>query len=94
MKRLLAISITLLAVSAGQSAADTVDARCDIYPAGGEQAAQMMPCTFSQRQGYVTISRNDGVVHELSPVGDTPGNFEDRKTDGLFSDRAALATRA
>ena len=38
----------------------------------------MIPCVFSQRQGYVTITRDDGVIHDLSPVGDVPGNFKDQ----------------
>lgn len=32
---------------------------------------------FSQRQGFVTIVRANGTRHELMPVGDTPGAFED-----------------
>ena len=58
--------------------ADSTDARCDIYPRGSDHASRMILCTFSQRQGYITISRDDGVVHDLSPVGDQPGNFRDQ----------------
>ena len=58
--------------------ADSTDARCDIYPAGSDHTDKMIPCTFSQRQGYVTIAREDGVIHDLSPVGDAPGNFRDQ----------------
>jgi hypothetical protein len=71
----------LAAIAIGLSTAgahgDTVDARCDVYPAGEDRASAMLPCSFSQRQGYVTITRADGVVHELSPTGDIPGNFVD-----------------
>ncbi len=67
----------LLAIASLQSAADSTEARCDIYPAGEDHASAMLACTFSQRQGYVTITREDGVVHDLSPAGDTPGNFTD-----------------
>jgi len=59
--------------------ADTTDARCDIYPAGSDHASKMIACTFSQRQGYVVITREDGVTHDLSPAGDTPGNFRDQQ---------------
>lgn len=72
----LCIAFVLAGASVG-ARADTVDARCDIYPAGEDHAAAMVPCRFSQRQGYVTITRDDGVVHELSPTGDIPGNFVD-----------------
>ena len=59
--------------------ADSADARCDIYPAGSDQIDKMIACTFSQRQGYITIYREDGVTHDLSPVGDAPGNFRDQE---------------
>ncbi|WP_238947029.1 hypothetical protein [Seongchinamella unica] len=59
-------------------AADSTEAACAIYPAGEDHTDVMIPCTFSQRQGQVTITRSDGVTHELSPVGDDPGNFLDQ----------------
>jgi hypothetical protein len=59
-------------------AADSTDARCDIYPKGSDHTDVMIPCTFSQRQGYVTINRDDGIMHDLSPVGDDPGNYRDQ----------------
>ena len=66
----------LLGWNSGQ--ADSAEARCDIYPAGEDHTDVMIPCVFSQRQGYISISRGDGVRHELEPVGDTPGNFRDQ----------------
>ena len=66
------------AVFSTPAAADWTDARCDIYPRGSDQASKMIPCTFGQRQGHVTITRDDGVTHDLSPVGDAPGNFRDQ----------------
>ena len=60
-------------------AADTTRARCDIYPAGSDHGGRVIGCSFSQRQGYVTIVRDDGVTHELAPEGDTPGNFRDQQ---------------
>ncbi len=67
--------------------ADTVDARCDIYPAGEDKATAVVPCTFSQRQGYVTIRLQDGTTYELSPTGDQPGNYLDQ--DGKAAYRQA-----
>ncbi len=58
--------------------ADTVNARCDIYPKGADKASAVLPCTFSQRQGHVAIDRADGVRHELEPRGDRPGNYVDQ----------------
>jgi len=63
----------------GALLADWTEARCDIYPAGSDHTEVMIPCTFSQRQGYITVTRSDGVVHELSPVGDAPGTFTDQQ---------------
>ncbi|MCF1184553.1 hypothetical protein L0E83_14055 [Marichromatium gracile] len=72
----------LLAVVTGlwalPATADWTDARCEIYPKGEDRAEQTLPCTFSQRQGYVTITREDGVVHELAPSGEAVGNFRDQ----------------
>ena len=64
--------------------ADSTEARCDIYPRGSDQASAVIPCTFSQRQGFVTIRREDGVVHELRPEGDIAGNFLDQQGRRVF----------
>jgi hypothetical protein len=72
--RMMGLATICLAASAR---ADTVEARCDIYPRGSDQAAAVLPCSFSQRQGYVRIQRSDGVVHELSPVAGGPGRYVD-----------------
>jgi len=57
--------------------ADTVEARCDIYPKGSDKASAVLACSFSQRQGHVHIRRGDGVDYELRPVGDGPGRYVD-----------------
>lgn len=67
-----------LAVWTTTSPADSTDARCDIYPKGSDHTDKMIPCVFSQRQGFVTIRRDDGVIHDLDPIGDAPGNFRDQ----------------
>jgi hypothetical protein len=64
--------------------ADWTDARCDIYPTGEDHTNKMIPCTFSQRQGYVTITRDDGVTHDLSPIGDDPGNYQDQEGRAVY----------
>jgi len=70
--------VALAALWTTQSPADWTDARCDIYPKGSDHTDKIIPCVFSQRQGAVTITRDDGVTHDLTPVGDTPGNFRDQ----------------
>jgi len=84
MKYQLLILLSVLAAFAGESAADTTNARCDIYPAGEDHTDKMIPCTFSQRQGYVTINRSDGVLHQLSPSEDAPGNFKDQEGRAVY----------
>jgi hypothetical protein len=64
--------------------ADSTDARCDIYPVGSDHTDVMIPCTFSQRQGYITITRSDGVTHDLAPAGDVPGNFTDQDSNPVY----------
>ena len=78
MKQCLVITVAVAAVWINSSSADWTEARCDIYPKGEDHASKMIPCTFGQRQGNVTITREDGVTHQLSAVGDTPGNFLDQ----------------
>ena len=71
-KQLLAfapVAAATLLVSLGSVAqADTTTARCDVYPRGEDTATSSDPCTFSQRQGYVTITLKDGTTYELTPL--------------------------
>ncbi len=64
--------------------AQTVDARCDIYPNGEDRASAVVACTFSQRQGFVRIARQDGITHELSPTGSDPGNYVDQNGNAAY----------
>jgi len=62
---------------AGLAQADTVDARCEIWPHGARKPVAVLACQFSQRQGGVSIARADGVRHELSPSAQGPGRYTD-----------------
>ncbi|MEJ2308027.1 MAG: hypothetical protein P8Z78_01770 [Gammaproteobacteria bacterium] len=67
------------AVFSSPLAADSVEARCEIYPAGSDTMSKMIPCRFYQAQGHIVITREDGVEHDLTPVeGAGPGNFRDQ----------------
>jgi hypothetical protein len=79
-----ALVAALVAAWSLPSAADSTQARCEIYPKGSDKLDKMVPCTFGQRQGYITITREDGVSHDLSPVGDTPGNFRDQDGNRVY----------
>jgi len=75
LKPMLAI---VIATWTGNVLADMTEARCDIYPRGSDKASAMISCTFGQRQGAITITRSDGVTHDLIPAGDAVGNFTDQ----------------
>lgn len=68
----------------GIAGADSTQARCDIYPRGEDRASAMMACSFSQRQGTVTIARSDGVTHELAPGEGDPGTYRDQNGDPVY----------
>jgi hypothetical protein len=78
--KLLMTSLAILAIGWTNFAeADWAEARCDIYAKGEDQVSAMIPCSFGQRQGNVTITRSDGVTHDLEAVGDNPGNYHDQQ---------------
>ncbi|GFE69697.1 hypothetical protein [Chroococcus sp. FPU101] len=58
--------------------ADTIKARCDVYPKGEDRATSSGLCTFSQRQGAVSIQLENGQCYDLLPVGDRLGNYQDQ----------------
>jgi len=58
--------------------ADTVQARCDVYPKGQDRATSSGLCTFSQRQGAIGIQLENGKRYDLRPVGNNPGNYRDQ----------------
>jgi hypothetical protein len=78
-KFLVALGISVASLGFAVAAnADTVDARCDVFPKGDDKATFSGLCSFSQRQGYITIDLKNGTIYELSPAGDKPGNYVDK----------------
>lgn len=84
MKILRSIVILICMGWFAPASADSTAARCDIYPAGSDHTDRMIGCTFAQRQGFITITRDDGVTHDLSPKGDRPGNFLDQRGRAVY----------
>lgn len=78
MNKSMLLAVSVLALWMNSSRADSTEARCDIYPRGSDQVSEMILCTFSQRQGYVTLYRGDELMYDLTPVGDNPGNYVDQ----------------
>ncbi len=78
MKTLTALFGIAALTLATHAVADSTEARCDIYAKGSDHTDVMIPCDFGQRQGNVTITRSDGITHELVQDGDQPGNYRDQ----------------
>ncbi|MEG4810264.1 hypothetical protein QUA82_20960 [Microcoleus sp. F8-D3] len=90
---LLAVTVTIASLGLTVSVkADTVNARCDVYPKGEDRAVSSSPCTFSQRQGAVEIQLEDGKRYDLTPVGNQPGNYRDRNGQPAYR-QAGLGDR-
>jgi hypothetical protein len=84
------LALPIAAIFSTSAAADWTEARCDIYPKGSDHTDVVIPCTFGQRQGNVTITRTDGVTHDLVQVEGQPDSYRDqhgravvRELDGL-----------
>lgn len=86
-----AVATSLATLNVGIVAkADTVDARCDIYPLGEDQASDVVPCTFSQSQGYITIVLEDGTTYELTPSPTQANIYTDQEGRPAFSEEDGL----
>lgn len=81
MQRLPILAASLLSLASVAAAApvlaDTVQARCDVFPAGEDKATSSGLCTFSQRQGFVAIQLMGGQRIELKPNESTPNAYVD-----------------
>lgn len=73
--------------------ADTVNARCDVYPAGEDRATSSGPCTFSQRQGVVGIQLPNGRRYDLRPAGNQPASYVDQNGRAVRRDNEGLGDR-
>ena len=78
-----AILAAAAVTSSTPTIADSAAARCDIYPIGSDHVSQMIPCTFSQRHGWITIYSSDA-KYDLEPVGDDPGNYKDQNDRRVY----------
>ncbi|MEH1950057.1 MAG: hypothetical protein V7K77_24345 [Nostoc sp.] len=81
----LAVALAIASLSFPVSVkADTVNARCDVFPKGEDRATSSGPCTFSQRQGAVSIQLENGNSYDLLPSGNRPGNYRDQNGDAAY----------
>ncbi|NJM96660.1 MAG: hypothetical protein HC800_05210 [Phormidesmis sp. RL_2_1] len=84
MKRFLLASTTvltaLICLAGGKPAhADSLEAYCEYIPDDPAQEVIAMPCVFSQQQGVVGISWEDGVYNQFVPYGDGSGVYLDAR---------------
>jgi len=85
LKQIILLILFLLSpLSIPFAMADSTDARCDIYPKGEDHSDVSIPCTFSQRQGYIYIDRSDNISHELTPQEDAVGHFKDAQGNDVY----------
>lgn len=86
MKRSLLLLLTTIASAsfAVSAKADTVNARCEYYPNGQSKATVSTSCTFSQRQGNISIAWADGVRNDFTAIGSTPGNYVDQRGGAVY----------
>ncbi len=89
----LAVALAIASLSFPVSVkADTVNARCDVFPKGEDRATSSGRCTFSQRQGAVSIQLENGSSYDLLPEGNRPGNYRDQNGDAAYR-QAGLGDR-
>ncbi|MEH2070848.1 MAG: hypothetical protein V7K47_22245 [Nostoc sp.] len=81
----LAVALAIASLSFPASVkADTENARCDVFTKGQDRATSSGRCTFSQRQGAVSIQLENGRSYDLQPVGNRPGNYRDQNGDTAY----------
>lgn len=91
---LLLVTVAIASLSFAVSAkADTVNARCDVYPKGEDRATSSGPCTFSQRQGFVGIQLKNGKRYDLSPDGDQSGTYRDQNGRAAYREDGGLGDK-
>lgn len=59
-----------------QGRPNTFDANCEVRKDGDTRKGETGPCTFTHRQGYITLNLKNGDVYSL-----TPSNVQDRFKD-------------
>jgi hypothetical protein len=84
MKHLVTLLAVLTTAYAFPINADSTAARCDIYPKGVDHASAMVPCTFGQLRGNVTLTLPDGVKYDLVQTVDSPGDYLDLEGRSVY----------
>ena len=67
--------------------ADSTLSECGYSDSPGAKPKTTSACTFSQRQGYISISIHGGKKYAFAPQGDQPGNYRDAAGDAVYRQR-------
>jgi hypothetical protein len=70
------------------ASADSTRARCEYYHKGEDRVEVWMPCTFSQRQGNVSIQWEDGVRNEFRLTD--ANTYVDQRGGKVYRDNKGL----
>lgn len=57
---------------------------CGFSRTTGERPPSTSSCTFSQRQGFISVRIDGGPELELAPTGDSPGNYLDQGGNAVY----------
>lgn len=91
MKRSLRKASWLVAVLSGLSTthalADSARSECGFSVAARERPDTTSSCTFSQRQGFISVRIDGGREFEFFPIGDRSGNYQDQHGNAVYRQR-------
>ena len=84
--KLIRVSLSLVAglLACVTTQADTIGAECGFSDSAKATPDSTSSCTFSQRQGFISVRIDGGQEFEFSPVGDSPGNYEDQGSNAIY----------
>lgn len=73
-----------LLLSGTNSLADTLRSECGFSNSAEVPPESTSACTFSQRQGYISIRIDGGKTFDFSPTGDLPGNYKNQQGEPVY----------
>jgi hypothetical protein len=76
--QLAALSVIALLGGAATALADSAAATCEVRKEGDTRKGASGPCTFSQRQGHISLDLRNGDSYSLVPAG-KEGQYQDQK---------------
>jgi hypothetical protein len=76
--------VALLAATSNFVVGDTIHSRCGYSSGASTDPGTYQSCTFSQRQGYISISIGEQLSHQLTPDGDIAGTYLDQQGKRVY----------